>query len=417
MNGNPRRALLLSPDAGVREAAATAGLDTWSVTSPAAVTVAGRHTGRRVTVDLGDADALHRALVDTARAHGIGHIVYLGDTEALHLAVERALRELSPGRAEPLRRLRDPVTVRRILNQGGVSVVRAEPAATVADVRALVARSPLPVAVRTAHAPKPTVIRSGADLETWAAGAPAGPHLVEQFPTGPRISVDTLTRDGMHEVTGMTTRLAGGAGLLRPAPLPEADRAGVRGTVRALLDLAGLQSGPAHTQVVLTGDGPRITAAKARLGAPAIRRLARASTGRAPEHDVLSALAGAPRPPAWSTPPGRPAALARLAPHHGGRGQAANLDALARLGHVDDVRVVPAAAGAPAHVEVIVHGSTPEEAEERLDAVRRGWADPARWGPDTPDERTGTRRDRDGMRPADAEDLTTSDRPQVPDHT
>ncbi|MFI6404046.1 acetyl-CoA carboxylase biotin carboxylase subunit family protein [Streptomyces sp. NPDC050548] len=367
MTVNRRRVLLLDPDAGLRAAATTAGCDTWSVECPG---TAAPGTDRRLSVDLDDVDALHSALVRTARTHEIPHIVYLGDSEVLHLAVERALRELSPARAEPLRRLRDPAVMRRILNQSGVSVVRAEPAATVEAVRALVEDFPLPVAVKAGPVPGTTVVRNRDDLEKWVADAPAGPHLVEEFLSGPRVSVDTLTCEGMHEVTGMTTGTYAGAGLLHPAALSEAATAEIRTAVRALLDLAGLQSGPAHTQVVVTADGPRIAASKARLGPRPIRRLLRASTGRVPEEDVLAALCGSPR---RHPAPGRPAALARLPLSHRGADLAAALDVIGALDHVDDVRVAEADADGSEHVEVVVHGGSRQEVGDRLAAVRRRW--------------------------------------------
>ncbi|MFG2130773.1 acetyl-CoA carboxylase biotin carboxylase subunit family protein [Streptomyces sp. NPDC048751] len=364
---NPHRVLLLCPDAVAREAATAAGFDTWSVEGPADT---GRSTARRVAVDLADPGALHTTLVGTARTHGIPHIVYLGEAEALHLAAERALRELAPRRAEPLRRLRDPALMRRILNQGRVSEVRARPATTAEAVRELVEDFSLPVAVKAGRASGTTVIRSRGDLDRWLADAPAGPHLVEEFLTGPRVSVDTLTCDGMHEVTGMTTRRATDAVLLHPGALAEADRVEIRAAVRALLDLAGLQSGPAHTEVVVTANGPRIAASRARLGARPIRRLARAATGRAPEEDVLSALAGSPR---CRPVPGRSAALARLTLRRAGGDLAAVLNDIGGMRHVDEIRVVDADAAVPEHVEVIVHGGSHQEVDEGLAAVRRRW--------------------------------------------
>ncbi|RPF35121.1 acetyl-CoA carboxylase biotin carboxylase subunit family protein [Streptomyces sp. TLI_185] len=366
---NPHRILLLCPDARLREAAAGTGFDAWSVEGLGDTP---RSAGRTVAVDLDDADALHSALVRTAHAHGIGHILYLGEAEVLHRAAERALHAVAPERAEPLRRLGDPALMRRMLNQSRVSVVRAEPATTAQAVRALVEDFPLPVAVKAGPASRTAVIRSKEELDRWLAGAPAGPHLVEELLTGPRISVDTLTCEGMHEVTGMTARQDAGAVLLHPAALSEADRAGIRAAVRALLDLAGLQSGPAHTEVVVTENGPRIAASKARLGAQPIRRLVRASTGRAPEEDVLSALAGSPR---RHPAPGRPAALARLPLCHPGPDLAALLTGIVGMRHVDDVRVVAADADTPEHVQVIVHGATHQELDERLATVRRRWAD------------------------------------------
>lgn len=73
---------------------------------------------------------------------------------------------------------------------------------------------------------------------------------------GPVLRVETMTGGGMHRVLAVS-----------PAPrCDEARLAAVRSAVRALLDLAGHQEGPARTEVALTEDGPRIVAC--RLGEP-----------------------------------------------------------------------------------------------------------------------------------------------------
>ncbi|QHC24554.1 ATP-grasp domain-containing protein [Streptomyces sp. GS7] len=372
MSKEYERLLLLEPEAHILAAATAAGLDTWLVTG----LVDGRLNeeqlcGRRVRTDFQDADRLFTKLVKTAVTHEIPHVLYFGDEEVIHLAVERALLELSPTSAEPLRRLRDPELMRRILNQAGVSVVRAKSALNVVAVRTLAEEFTAPVVVKAGFGPRTTVLRDGDDLDAWAADAPAGPYVVEEFLTGPRISVDTLSREGMHQVTGMTARADSGADLLYPAPLSEADRTAIRTAVRALLDLAGLEHGPAHTEVVVTERGPRIAASAARPAPSAIRRLIQAATGRPPEEDVLSALIGSlPRCPA----PTSFAALTRLAVPCTGPNLAAALDDIRGLSHVHDARFAAASDGTPAHVQVIVRGGSPEAAQERLTEVRSRWA-------------------------------------------
>ncbi|GGU87899.1 hypothetical protein GCM10010260_21860 [Streptomyces filipinensis] len=90
-------------------------------------------------------------------------------------------------------------------------------------------------------------------VERWAERAATDgqvpPYTLQGPVDGPRFSVDTETVDGMHNVA-------------RIAPLPsgEAERAAMRSLVRSLLDLAGHESGPARTQVVLTPAGPRVVA-------------------------------------------------------------------------------------------------------------------------------------------------------------
>ncbi|MGW6685614.1 ATP-grasp domain-containing protein [Streptomyces sp. NPDC054961] len=156
------------------------------------------------------------------------------------------------------------------------------------------------------------------------AAALEGPFTVEDFLEGPEFSVETLTVDGMHLVAGITakealgdpygatcatcapagpagatgtsgtagaaepdapiepTATAGSAGstgtthhagmtgttepAAGPAPLGEVEEGAIRATVAALLDLAGHEFGPAHTEVVLTRTGPRIRECRTRLG-------------------------------------------------------------------------------------------------------------------------------------------------------
>ncbi|MGI5377172.1 ATP-grasp domain-containing protein [Streptomyces sp. CA-251387] len=276
-----QRVLLVEPEAEVADAAAAVGLEVWSV--------------QNATEDVG---ALHSLLVDCGSTHGIEHILYFGGSEALHRVVERALGDISPRRAEALRRLGDPVAMRRILNESGVSVVRAMPVESVEGVCVLAERFPLPWVVKAGGDTRGTVVRDRADLDEWTAGAQAGPYLVEEFLVGPEVGVETLTCEGMHEVIGMTalrSAAPAGAELFYPAPLSDADRVGVRATVRSLLDLVGYESGLAHTHVVLTESGPRIASARARPGGPPVRLLMRVATGRHPGRTSCRRWPGGPR--------------------------------------------------------------------------------------------------------------------------
>jgi len=97
-------------------------------------------------------------------------------------------------------------------------------------------------------------------VERWAeranGDAPAAPGAAQDPPEGPEFSVDTETVNGMHSVSRIAAHPGGvDAG---PPALDESARAAVRSLVRSLLDLAGHESGPARTQVVLTAAGPRV---------------------------------------------------------------------------------------------------------------------------------------------------------------
>lgn len=94
------------------------------------------------------------------------------------------------------------------------------------------------------------IVERLADL-TGSGGGPVT-DLRDEAPQGPEFSVETMTRDGMHHVIGITGR--------QHEALAEAERAVLRSAVMALLDLAGHDAGLARTSVVLTGSGPRVVA-------------------------------------------------------------------------------------------------------------------------------------------------------------
>ncbi|OIK25175.1 hypothetical protein VT52_023475 [Streptomyces malaysiense] len=112
-------------------------------------------------------------------------------------------------------------------------------------------------------------LRDLSAVERWAAhtgtggpsdgGSPDGPDaegMREGTWEGPRFGVATQSRDGMHQVVGITRGTPAGTG---PCGEPaEADRVVLHSSVRALLDMAEHESGPAHTVVVLTARGPRV---------------------------------------------------------------------------------------------------------------------------------------------------------------
>ncbi|MFJ3724525.1 hypothetical protein ACIPYQ_18405 [Streptomyces sp. NPDC090045] len=266
------RVVLVRPGPGLVHAAVLSGLDVWVVSDPGPWPPDGRlppelPPQRLLRVDFDDTDALRALLTDTVVRHGIGHVLYLaGDLErglgsGAAAAAGEVLRELSAGRETPSDPLPDAVTIRRILNESRTSAVRAEEAGSVAEARSLAEHFPLPVVIKSADKAGcwwtvPVHDRPG--LDRWAEQAVtarhSAPYLVEELLTGAKFHVETLTVDGMHLVAGITPE--GNA-----VPLHETERAGIRATVRALLDLAGYESGTTRTDVLVSARGSRIAAA------------------------------------------------------------------------------------------------------------------------------------------------------------
>nr|WSX51294.1 phosphoribosylglycinamide synthetase [Streptomyces sp. NBC_00974] len=277
--------------------------------------------------DFDDEAALLALVARMAEEHCVQHVLHLGGGAGLTPAPAGAEAEaealgLSRSGAESVRLLNDRNAMCRLLNRNGVSVVRVREAATYGEVGSLLREFGLPAVVKPVNSPAGqgvALVRTDADLARWAepagsAGAAAleGPFTVEDFLEGPEFSVETLTVDGMHLVAGITAKEAPGGpygatcsaceptgttgttgstgsavpiepagttgttgttgitatteSAAGPAPLGEVEEGAIRATVAALLDLAGHEFGPAHTEVVLTRTGPRIRECRTRLG-------------------------------------------------------------------------------------------------------------------------------------------------------
>ncbi|MFF3678273.1 hypothetical protein ACFYYS_30415 [Streptomyces sp. NPDC002120] len=272
INQSAERVVLVRPGPGLVSAAVVAGLDVWVVSDigPCPLQArlpAGLPPQRLLRVDFDDTAALRALLADTVVEHGIGHVLYLASDLGKGLgsgaaaAAEEVLRELSACRETPSERLPDVVTIRRILNESRTSAVRAEEAGSVAEARSLAEDFPLPVVIKSADKAGcwwTVAVHDRPALDRWAEQAVtarhSAPYLVEELLTGAKFRVETLTVDGMHLVADITPE--GNA-----AALHETEQAGIRATVRALLDLAGYESGTTRTDVLVSARGSRIAAA------------------------------------------------------------------------------------------------------------------------------------------------------------
>ncbi|WP_329468286.1 hypothetical protein [Streptomyces sp. NBC_01431] len=351
MNENAHRILLVRPEPRVLHAAAELGFEAWA------------------------SAAVHaEQLAAAARAHRVAHILYFGRSPVLWRAAQRASDRVFPARAQVLGRLRDPAALRRILNQSGVSRVEAVTVPSPDIARAWLEHLVPPRVVKTVDGQRSDIVRGSEGLARWAAGTPPVSCVIEELLVGPCLIVDSVSRAGMHHIVGMTGgrgATPAGVDLLYPAaPLPSRDAAAVRSVVRALLDLVGHEEGLMRTDVVLTGDGPRVAAVHLPSAADAVARLTQAATERPAETEILARLAGRPQP---RREPARYAALARLDCPAMALPHAADLDVLRAMADVRDVRVV-GGAHSGIRIEAIVQADAPLTVAHRLAAVRERWA-------------------------------------------
>ncbi|MCG5216042.1 ATP-grasp domain-containing protein [Streptosporangium soli] len=191
----------------------------------------------------GDVAVLRRLVYETAVRKDVAHIFHLG-RPATQLAVCEEARALglSPHPAGSLRRINDTIEMRRLLAEVGLPCVRS----------------------------------------------------VEEFLRGPAYSVETLTVEGRHHVAGIWGKTAPLDLAENLRSLPGPGRAAITDLVTAFLDATGYRFGPAHTEVILTGDGPLMVESQARLGDARVLATIESVTGLDMEAALFRTMAGRP---------------------------------------------------------------------------------------------------------------------------
>lgn len=100
----------------------------------------------------------------------------------------------------------------------------------------------------------------------------SGNVIVEEYMQGPEVSVEVLVIDGIAYVLQITDKLTTGAphfvemGHTQPSRLPEATKEKIRDLAeRAALSI-GIKNGPAHIEIIVTENGPKMVELGARMG-------------------------------------------------------------------------------------------------------------------------------------------------------
>ncbi|MBI1757922.1 MAG: ATP-grasp domain-containing protein [Actinobacteria bacterium] len=247
-----------------------------------------------------------RRMVDRVDADALYHV---GAEESMLTTYRLAERwGIAVNPAAAISHLNDKRAMRRLLADHGVSPVRCAEADDISAVAGLLAGFRLPVVVKPidlSGSRAVFLLSDPGELPGYARMLDAygytGPLLVEEYLRGPEFSVETLSIAGRHQVIGVTRKVLGPAPLFIEAghlhPVRDDPRTRQIGELAVqLLDMAGYRTGPAHTEVLWTQDGPRIVESQARLGGDRIPRLVQLSTGVDMERGIFQALRGEPVP-------------------------------------------------------------------------------------------------------------------------
>ena len=104
----------------------------------------------------------------------------------------------------------------------------------------------------------------------------SGTVIVEEYMVGPEVSVEVITWQGVPHVLQVTDKLTTGAphfvemGHSQPSRLNPADLEKIQDLACRAVKAVGIQNGPAHVEIMLTKDGPKMVELGARMGGDCI---------------------------------------------------------------------------------------------------------------------------------------------------
>lgn len=104
----------------------------------------------------------------------------------------------------------------------------------------------------------------------------SGTVIVEEYMRGPEVSVEIIVSEGVPHVLQVTDKLTTGAphfvemGHSQPSRLAPCDLEKIRGLACRAALAVGIQDGPAHVEIILTENGPKMVELGARMGGDCI---------------------------------------------------------------------------------------------------------------------------------------------------
>jgi biotin carboxylase len=187
---------------------------------------------------------------------------------------------------------RDKKKLRDLLDRHSLSPVRHRLCATPAEALDFLAQlAGLPMVLKPADrglSEGVVVVGTAEQIESgwaWTRAATTGPVLAEELLDGPEYSVESLSRNGVHDIVMITEKVTTESphfvelGHHLPARLDAATWAEISQLVTGVLRLIGQSTGPAHTEVRLTRSGPKIIESQTRAGGDQIWELCQMVTG------------------------------------------------------------------------------------------------------------------------------------------
>ncbi|GAA2435017.1 hypothetical protein GCM10010191_57010 [Actinomadura vinacea] len=279
------RVMVLGGRPDVIRKAAALGLDIVNVQKPSAFDPAVlEHASQVHLVDYQDVPAVETLVEALHRTDPFTRV--FTQNEAAQVVCGHLTSRLGlPGNGvDVVRTLHDKPAMRARLNEHGVGPVAVQAVTTKEALRDFTVRHGASVVkptmgsgslgVRKIHC-----VEDVDEVWSWILSSGVRDFFAEQLLTGTEVSVETFSARGRHTVLAVTGKDTGDGvvelGHVVPAPLKNADLAQVGEFTRRVLDAVGLVDGLAHTEVMLTADGPRAIESHCRRGGDQINKLVR----------------------------------------------------------------------------------------------------------------------------------------------
>ncbi len=204
---------------------------------------------------------------------------------------------------------RDKIKMRALLAEHGVATVAYQPCDTIEEAAEFLRRmGNKPIILKpyagggsagVARVAEPDEL---AAAWAWARASTQDRILAEEFIEGPEYSVESVSAHGRHEVAMITEKLTNGAphfielGHQVPPRLHEGTQAQVRAMVVRFLELIDQKVSPAHTEIRLTPEGPKIIESQTRIGGDQIWEMCEMVSGVDQMSEAIANLLGRPAP-------------------------------------------------------------------------------------------------------------------------
>ena len=124
------------------------------------------------------------------------------------------------------------------------------------------------------------LVESEAELasayEYASASSRSGAVIIEEYMKGNEVSVEVITVDGIPHVLAVTDKITTGAphfvemGHTQPSRLASSDVEKIKDLACRAVKAVGINMGPAHVEIMLTKDGPKMVELGARMGGDCI---------------------------------------------------------------------------------------------------------------------------------------------------